>query len=114
MAETPGEELRSIEAHNYEWLCYDIIASVTGHTRYEVYENMAARVLKVIDEDGDLAYIKPSSLPTRAHSEYLEEVKRISAEFGILLPEPSRDKARQYQVKKLLNSINATTKNGRK
>ena len=101
------EQLRSKEQHNYEWLCYQIIAEVTGHTAYEVYENMAARLLKIIDEDGDLAFIKPSSLSTSSHTWYMEGVKHIAASVGILLPEPSRDKARQYQVKKLLKECKA-------
>lgn len=98
-------EKRSIEQHNYEWLCYSIIAKVTGHTAYEIYENMAIRILKVIDEDGDLAYIKPSSLSKSDHNLYMDQIHVISSEIGIILPDPTKDIARQLTTKKLLESI---------
>lgn len=99
-------ENRTIAQHNTEWLYYRIIADVTGNTAYEIYENMAMRLLKVIDEDGDLAFIKPNSLKVTEHNKYLECIVCIAAEFGILLPEPTQDTTSHYRFKKLNKKSN--------
>lgn len=92
----------SIAQHNTEWLYYQIIADITGATAYDVYEGMAARILKVIDADGDLAYIKPVSLDIQQHNSYMEQVRFIAEEFGITLPDPSKIPEQKYQFKKLM------------
>ena len=99
-------EARSIAQHNTEWLYYQIIADETGHSAYEIYENMASRLLKVIDYEGDLCYIKPSSLNTMQHNNYTECVRLIAAEFGIILPDPTHDIAQHYKLKKLRKASN--------
>jgi len=96
---------RSLAQHNTEWLYYQIIADVTGNEAYEIYENMAMRLLKVIDEDGDLAYIKPSSLTVTEHNLYLEKVRCIAAQFGIMLPDPTQDTTLHYKFKKLRKNV---------
>lgn len=92
--------LRTKEQHNTEWLYYQIIADCTGHKAYEIYENMALRILKVIDEDGDIGFIKPSSLNTYHHSLYLERLRCEAMEFNIFLPEPTKEIDMKFKVKK--------------
>lgn len=95
---------RSIEQHNSEWLYYQMISDATGHSAYEVYEYMASRILRVIDEDGEMGYVKPTSLNTVHHNLYMEQIRQIAAvELNIILPDPDK----KY---KLNNIIKKTAK----
>lgn len=91
---------RTEQQHNTEWLYYQIMAKASGHTAYEIYENMAMRILKVVDEDGDIGFVKPSCLNTMHHNLYLEQVRMVAAEFDIWLPDPETNVNLQYTVKK--------------
>ena len=79
--------LRSYKQHKAEWLYYQIISDITGHTPYEVYTIMVKRLLKTIDENGEIAYYKPATLNTYLHNQYMEQIRLISIEFGIILPD---------------------------
>ena len=95
------EPKRSIEAHNTEWLYYQIIADETGNDAYQIYEMMCARHLKVLNHDGDLYVRKPTSLNRHEHYLYLQRVIVTAAEFNIWLPDPEKAPERKYNLKKL-------------
>jgi hypothetical protein len=92
---------RSIEQHRAEWLYYQIIAESTWHTAYEIYENMALRLLKVLDYEGEIFIIKPSSLNTLQHNNYMERIRAEMAEIGIILPDPTKDIDLQQKTRKI-------------
>lgn len=92
--------LRSIEQHNSEWLYYQMIANGTGHTAYEVYEIIAAELLKVICDDGEIGYIKPATLNSFDHNQYMERIRVFMAEFGVILPDPDKKIKLNHQTKK--------------
>jgi len=91
---------RSIEQHNTEWLYYQIIANATGNKPYDIYENMAMRILKVVCEDGEIGYVKPTSLNSYQHNLYMEQIRQEAAEFDIILPDPTTDISLQHETKK--------------
>lgn len=92
---------RTIKQHNTEWLYYQIISDSTGHTPYEIYDNMSRRFLKVILEDGGLGIIRPTSLNTYHHNLYLLQVQAWAATYDIILPDPTTDPGEQYATKRL-------------
>ena len=73
--------LRSLEQHNYEWVCYRLIASETGDTPYSVYEFFAKLFLKEHAPDGSLVYRKPTSLEDWEHSGYIAEIHHFISKF---------------------------------
>lgn len=79
---------RSMEQHRTEWMYYQMISNQTGHSAYEVYENIASRLLKVVCEDGKIGYIRPTSLNSFDHNIYMERIRVFMAEFGVILPDP--------------------------
>ena len=91
---------RSMDQHRAEWMYYQIIADKTGCDAYDVYQNMALRILKVELEDGSLGYIKPSTLNSKHHNEYMEKIRAQMAEFDIILPDPSTEMECKYEFKK--------------
>lgn len=92
---------RTIEQHKSEWLYYQMISDFTGHTAYEVYEYMAGRILRVVDEDGELGYIKPTSLNTVHHNLYMEQIRMIAAvELNLILPDPDKKYILRNIIKK--------------
>jgi len=91
---------RSIEQHRSEWLYYQIIAHSTGHTAYEIYERIASEILKVVLEDGEVGYIRPATLNTMLHNEYMEQVRWYAAEIGIILPDPKNGIDLELEFKK--------------
>lgn len=94
---------RTIEQHNSEWLYYQMIAKETGHTAYEIYEILAAKLLRVKLESGDEAFIKPTDLTTIEHNEYMEQIRCEMAQFGIILPDPEKCIARAKKTKKIID-----------
>lgn len=91
---------RSTDQHRAEWFYYRLISGISGHTPYEIYEIMAKKFLLCIDEDGELAYIKPSSLDTIEHNDYMEQIRAEMIKYGIYLPEPSQ--VDQYELAKTI------------
>jgi len=72
---------RSSEQHNYEWLCYRIIAAETGDTTYSVYTAFVKHFLKEVDENGKVHYRKPTSLEDWEHSIYMQQIHHFIAQF---------------------------------
>lgn len=78
---------RTADQHRAEWFYYTVIANDTGHTAYEVYEMMVRMFLKIVNEQGAVAYYKPAFLSIKQHSNYLDQIQVFMAEFGVILPE---------------------------
>lgn len=93
--------LRSIKQHRSEWLYYRIVASYTGFTAYQVYMIMAKKFLLCIDEDGDLAIIKPVCLTVSEHNDYMEQIRKYMYLFGVKLPYPNEDTEYEFITKKI-------------
>jgi len=92
--------IRSLKQHNTEWMYYQMIADETGHTAYEIYENIASNILKVISEDGEIGYVRPTSLNSYHHNHYMERIRCLAAEIGIILPDPSTEIELNHKIKK--------------
>ncbi|HOZ82182.1 MAG TPA: hypothetical protein PKU82_04570 [Bacteroidia bacterium] len=90
---------RSVRQHRSEWFYYRLIASWTGHTAYEVYEIMTKLFLLTVDEEGNLGIIRPTSLTTVEHNEYLEQIRCFMAGFEFYLPEPNEIPTEDYIIK---------------
>lgn len=95
---------RSLEQHRAEWFYYQTIAEYTGYTAYEIYEEMTKRFLLTIDEDGDFAVIRPSSLSTVEHNAYMEQIRCFASTIlSIILPDPDKYEkiVNQFILKKI-------------
>lgn len=95
--------IRSIQQHNTEWMYYQLISDFTGHSAYEIYEQIASEVLKVVCEDGEIGYIRPTSLNTLHHNQYLERIRQFGAELGIILPDPDKCRDLKHRYKKKIS-----------
>lgn len=98
--EAEKHPLRTIKQHRTEWMYYQIISNYTGHTPYEVYNNIAGRILKVVCDDGEQGYIRPASLDPTQHNLYMEQVRVFAAEYGIILPDPETEDIFKHEYKK--------------
>lgn len=93
---------RTEQQHNTEWFYYQYISDFTGHTAYEVYEILTRLILLCVDPDGHLAVIKPNSLNTIEHNNYMEQIRAImSKELNLILPDPQVIITRDHKTKKL-------------
>lgn len=91
--------LRSIDQHNTEWMYYHILSMYCGHTAYEIYEVLANKYLKAVDEFGNIGFIRPTSLNTLMHNNYLEQVRVFASEFGVILPDPEKGVKFNHKIK---------------
>ena len=81
---------RSKNQNSYYWVCIHIMATSLGYTDDELHATMRARLLT--DRSGLLPVVRSTSvLTTSEFNEYLEHVKRIAAELGIILPDPNEE-----------------------
>lgn len=79
--------MRSPAEHRGEWFYYTHIASFTGHTAYEIYELMVRKYLKILDEKGEVAYLKPTKLKKQLWIDYLDNIRFYWSTMGLILPD---------------------------
>lgn len=79
--------LRSSGEHRGEWYYYTEIARFTGHTAYEVYEEMVRKFLKIVDKTGEVAYLKPTHLIRIQWIDYIDNIRFFWSTMGLILPD---------------------------
>lgn len=83
---------RSEQQNKYYWVCLEVIATETGHTKEELHSAFKKMFLPrhKVEVNGKVVYLEGST--TRLNiSQFMEYMERISAEaaqLGITLPTP--------------------------
>jgi len=92
----PFKNKRSLQQNKYMWVLYTIVSKHTGDSTEDTHEYFKQKFLtkrNITDYEtgGEIAVINSTTkLNTFEMSEYLENVKRFSAEFfGLYLPDAS-------------------------
>lgn len=79
---------RSDPQNKYLWACIGIMADHFGYTKEEMYTTLCAMFL--VDRSGPLPVVRgSSSLDTKEFTDFMEQIKRIAAEYDIILPDPN-------------------------
>lgn len=79
--------VRTSDQHRGEWYYYTEIGRFTGHTAYEVYEQMVRMFLKILDQNGEVAYLKPSRIMYVYWHDYIENIRCYWSRMGLILPD---------------------------
>jgi len=87
---------RSLNQNNYMWgVVYEILSQHLGYTTDEIHEICKFKFLRIIkvrgDEIGGMEYVRSTTkLNTSEFEEYLEKIKRWSAEeLNCFIPDPN-------------------------
>lgn len=81
---------RSMSQNKYYWGC--VVALLAEHCGYEPEEMHAALKMKFLRqyEDQALPSIRSTTdLDTAEFANYIEQVRRLAAEMGVVIPDPS-------------------------
>lgn len=79
---------RSLDQNSYYWGCVvPMIGEYCGYPNDEMHEALKFRFLKV-GEDGFERVLSTADLDTRQFSDYVERVRQLAAELGVVIPDP--------------------------
>lgn len=80
------KKIRSLDANAYYWgVCIKYLAEYTGYEPDELHDALKARFLT--DNSGKLPRVRSTaSLDTKEFSEYVDNVIRVAAEPGVVIP----------------------------
>jgi hypothetical protein len=82
---------RSLEANRYYWgVIVALLSEYTGHTAEEVHDGLKHRLLLDHTDPRFPRVRSTTELSVEEFAEYLERCKQLSAEFGLILPDPGQ------------------------
>lgn len=91
VATVDRKHARTLPQNSYLWgVVYPLLAEETGYDVEELHEACKFRFLRDREnEKDDLVRIKSTTdLTTTEFSEYVENVRRLAAELGVVIPDP--------------------------